>query len=192
MAFYDLSEQDRVSLTLRAISEKRTVIERWDALASTEAEPWSARADAAAKMLGAAPSVADLGCGTMTLERYLAPGTQYLPVDVVQRDDRTVICDFNASPPPKLPALACACLGILEYILEPTPFMLSLAESYRTCVISYNVHDGGDTLPRRAHAWVNDFGRTDIESFWTATGWTPLSSQEVSYNQFVWLLRSSL
>ena len=37
-AFYDLGEQERIGLTERAIRERRTLLERWDALKKPESE----------------------------------------------------------------------------------------------------------------------------------------------------------
>ena len=73
-------------------------MERRAALETPEAAGWSKRAALAAEFLGFARSVADLGCGTMTLERYLSEGTRYVPVDVCRRDERTIVCDFNVDP----------------------------------------------------------------------------------------------
>ncbi len=73
MTFYDLSDEERVAITRKAIREHRTIIERWSALNAREASPWKARAAIAASFLGSSRSVMDLGCGMMALEEFLSP-----------------------------------------------------------------------------------------------------------------------
>lgn len=191
-AFYDFSEAERIALTERAIQERRTLRERWDALAAPEAQTWSRRAWMAAQLLAGELSVADLGCGTMSLEPILAAGTTYYPVDVVQRDHRTIICDFNLRPAPKLSASAAACLGIIEYLFYPKKFMRVLASNYRTSIVSYCPTDAAEPIaPRRAQAWVNDLSRGEIEDLFCQSGWDIDKIEAVDRAQFIWRLRAN-
>ena len=102
MGFYELSEEERIELTRKAMAERRTVIERWSARTDRKPRPGASARPRRPSSVGCA-SVADLGCGTMTLKSHLAPGTRYVPVDVVARDADTVVVDLNREP---LPALA--------------------------------------------------------------------------------------
>lgn len=86
MAFYDLNEHERIALTEAAAAQGRTLMERWTALSEGEASGWSARSRLAASFLAGCASVVDFGCGTMVLERCLASGVDYRPVDVCRRD----------------------------------------------------------------------------------------------------------
>ncbi|WP_156967606.1 hypothetical protein [Methylosinus sp. PW1] len=191
--FYDRSEAERTAITKEAIDENRTVMERWAALTAAEAEPWSARAAMAAVWLADECSVADLGCATMTLERYLKPKQKYIPVDVVARDHRTVVCDFNLEAPPPTPAIAAACLGLIEYIHTPTNFMALIGAQYQTTVVSYCVTDApAAPQNRRANAWVNDFDTASIEGIFHKTGWTISQSRWVDDLQRIWLLHRTL
>lgn len=189
--FYDRDQAERISLTEAALSEKRTIHERWVALAAPEGELWSARAALAAEILGKQRAVVDLGCGTMTLERYLAKSTLYRPVDVVSRDARTVICDLNAELPPKLDASAVVCLGLLEYLVDPARLMQELLKQYGTCVISYCISDSSKPMPepRRSHAWFNEFSRAETEKLFIHAGWIIEHSQAIDEAQIIWLLR---
>lgn len=189
--FYDLSEEQRIALTERAVAERRTVHERWTALGGGESEPWNARAALAAEFLQGCASVVDLGCGMMSLERYLQKGTAYIPVDVVARDHRTVVCDLNIDKIPQLEAQAVACLGLVEYILEPHDFLSSLSKIYGQAVISYCITDAPTPLePRRSHAWVNDFSRAQIEAAFGDTGWLIERAQPVDNIQIIWRVRT--
>jgi hypothetical protein len=44
MGFYDLSAAERIELTRGAITQRRTVIERWAELETPESAPWNERA----------------------------------------------------------------------------------------------------------------------------------------------------
>ena len=116
--FYDLNLRERQKLVEEAISEKRTLLSRWQSLSSEQTESWALRAQRAASMIGRQAAVVDLGCGMMELERYLPPTTTYVPVDVVWRDERTTIVDLNRQDLPDLGADCVAGLGILEYIFD--------------------------------------------------------------------------
>ena len=190
LTFYDMSEDDRIALTMRAIEEQRTVYERWQTLAGPEAEPWNARASLAARLLQGEAAVADLGCGVMTLERFLAPGTEYLPIDIVARDDRTIVCDFNVEPVTIKPHYAAACLGLIEYILKPDEFIGRLSQICKICVVSYCITDAPKPMSsRRAHAWVNDFSQKEFERLFTEHGWQIERSELVDDLQMMWRLR---
>lgn len=189
MQFYTLTELERVALTEQAIKERRTLLERWAHLDLHEAEPWNSRSALAAEFLESHDSVVDLGCGTMTLERYLRPGIRYFPVDVCARDSRTLICDFNTESLPKTSASAAACLGLLEYLFDVPAFMRALHDLYATCVVSYCVSDAPEPLlPRTAHAWVNDFDRASLEEVFENAGWAVERSCAVDKVQILWCL----
>ena len=190
--FYDRSEAERIAITMAAISEGRTVLERWAVLADPEANPWSERAAMAAKLLADEADVVDLGCGTMNLERHLRPGQAYIPMDVVARDARTIICDFNRELPPPTSASAAACLGLLEYLHKPHEFMSTLSRQYKSVVVSYCVVDAPEALQkRREHAWVNDFDTARLEELFAAAGWTTMDCRWIDSWQRLWRLNST-
>jgi hypothetical protein len=191
VAFYHLPEAERIELTERAIANHSSVEERWSALATSEAAPWNARAEKAAKLLSAEKSVLDLGCGTMILERHLKFGTQYWPCDFQKRDSRTIICDLNIMPPPRVSESAVACLGVLEYLHAPIQLVETLAREYTTGVFSYCTTDSPNALdPRRAHAWVNDFDRAGLELIFVNSGWEIDFFEQHSEIQAMWRLIS--
>lgn len=191
--FYERSEEDRVALTECAISRGGTLLERWSVLAASEADGWSARSAMAAAWLSDQPGVLDLGCGLMTLERFLRPGQVYVPCDVVRRDGRTLVCDLNHEPPPEAGVPAAACLGLLEYLHDPQAVLRSLVRTYRVCVVSYCVTDAPDPLgARRAHAWVNDHDTQGIETLFAAAGWSVERSAMVDGLQRLWRLAAPL
>jgi hypothetical protein len=190
MSFYDLAESERIALTEKARADKRTLIERWAALESDEAEPWSKRAALAAEFLQFADAVADLGCGTMALERCLRDGTRYVPIDVCRRDDRTIVCDLNVDPVPATGVEAAACLGLLEYLYAVPSFMREVRGLYPACVASYCVTDAPEPLlPRKSHAWVNDYDRASLTGTFESAGWRVERCEAVDKAQMIWLLK---
>lgn len=190
--FYERSSEERVRLTEEAIREQRTLMERWTALEDDEASHWNARAALAAAFLAAQPAVSDFGCGTMVLERMLAPGQRYVPLDVVARDPRTIVCDLNVEPPPLTHTPAAALLGVVEYLHDPAAVLARLAQSYRILVVSYCVTDAIKPFPeRREHGWVNDFDTAQAEALFTAAGWAIVEAQVVDHIQTMWKLAST-
>ncbi|MGO4835091.1 hypothetical protein AB4144_22815, partial [Rhizobiaceae sp. 2RAB30] len=74
VGFLDLSTDDRVRLTIDAISNQRTVLERWSDFEEKESSGWPRRLAVIARMLEECRSVADIGCGMMQLRQALAEG----------------------------------------------------------------------------------------------------------------------
>ena len=183
MGFYDLSEAERIALTRKAIAEHRTLIERWGVLELPEAAPWNERAALASALLANCASVADLGCGRMWLERHLKPSTQYLPVDVVARDDRTIVVDLNQQPLPALNVEGWAALGLLEYLFDVPSLFRDMS---RTVVTSYNPVDLGNER-RLSHAWINAYDTLELEAVFVGAGWSIVERATLG-SQRVWKL----
>jgi len=188
-AFYELSLEERIALTMRAMRERNTLMLRWQAQQTGRCDEWDARAAIAGALLGGHDAVADLGCWDMSLERHLAPGTRYIPVDVAARDERTIVCDFNTSAPPATGASAAACLGVFEYLHDVPGFLRALAAQYRTLVATYNCLKPGEPLGyRRSHAWVNDYTLAEIDGIFEPAGWSVSNVETVDANQTIWRL----
>ncbi|MEE3624771.1 hypothetical protein UCD39_12355 [Nitrospirillum sp. BR 11752] len=192
--FYDLDESTRVALTEAAIAEGRTLMLRWRSLLAESTCGWTPRAAAAGQLLSGCRSVADLGCGTMSLERFLAPGTRYQPIDVVARDERTIVLDVNAPDMVGFPvADGVAGLGLLEYVHDVPNLLDQCARTYATAVFSYNVTDARDPLSNRlAHAWVNSFTQAELESLFVAAAYVIEVREVIDDRQVMWLLRHSI
>jgi len=70
----------------------------------------------------------------MTLEQFLAPGTTYIPVDVVSREGRTVVVDLDQETLPAFDAESAVALGLLEYVYDvPRCLRKWPAASARSC-----------------------------------------------------------
>jgi hypothetical protein len=193
LPFYKRTLQDRIALTESAIRERRTLIERWAALGDEESCPWNARAAVAAALLRDQPVVADFGCGMMHLEKHLLPEQRYLPVDVVARDSRTIVCDLNREELPTLAATAVCFLGVLEYLHDVERVVASASRIYTVAVVSYCPQDApGASGNRREHGWVNDYSSAEFEQMILGAHWTITNCDRVTSSQTIWRLQSTL
>jgi tetratricopeptide (TPR) repeat protein len=145
-----------------AVARHATDLARW--ADPHQLEPtWARRAALAADHIPSGSTVLDLGCGAMTLERCLPYGCTYLPVDVVARDARTRVCDFNREAlPPADSASVVAALGVLEYVYDLAAFLRQLGAYRRPVVLSYCPADFGPGVDRAALGWVNALARRDL------------------------------
>jgi hypothetical protein len=140
-------------------------MERWAAMQPDFGDPWEGRAALAGGWLAEANTIADLGCGTMNLERYLRAGQTYIPVDLTARDERTLILDLNRpSDLDRLPgADACALLGVLEYSYLPDALLEAVRRAYRQVVLTFNVRLDDQGLDARLeHGWINHYSSDEI------------------------------
>ncbi len=146
----------------RAVAKRATDLARWSD--ARQLDPlWERRAALAADHIPAGSAVLDLGCGAMTLERHLPFGCTYLPVDVVARDERTRVCDFNREPLPSArDASLVAALGLLEYVFDVDALLRQLGAYRLPAVLSYCPADLAPGVDRAALGWVNGLTRREL------------------------------
>lgn len=172
--FYSFDANRRIMLVRKAVEAGQPLMIRWAKIEADFGERWQPRAAAAAQWLSAAGTVADLGCGTMTLERCLGPDQRYIPVDLARRDERTLVLDLNkVGDLARLPtADACALFGVLEYIYGPHELIAALHERYEQVVATFNVlRDDESVQDRLGHGWVNHFTRDELLSLFADHGY---------------------
>jgi len=186
--FYELDAASRLAMTYSAIATGGTVLQRWKTLGGPEAEASNTRAMTAASMLAECGKIVDLGCGTMMLERYLPKTAGYVPVDLVARDSRTVVIDFNSASL-NVGGEGGAMLGLLEYINDTKSLMAACRRSFQTLVVSYDcAGEGASKIERRSHAFVNDFSEADIEALFTSSGFAIAEKRQIDDSQILWKL----
>lgn len=162
-----LDENDPAAIIARrkaSISEHRSDLERWANPGNLAAE-WERRSEMAANYVPAGAVLVDLGCGAMSIERYLPMACTYRPVDIVARDPRTTVCDFNNGDFPvesMQGADMVVALGLLEYVYNLPGLLLRLATHRLPLLVSYCAADKAPGIDRRALGWVNDL---TIEQF---------------------------
>lgn len=145
---------------------------------------WDERARFAADLVPRAARVLDLGCGAMALERFLPPGCEYIPCDLVARDARTIVCDFNAGEFPKVECDLVVALGVLEYMVDAPAFLRRLFEFGKPLVLSYNPAGEGPR-DRRANGWVNDYTRPQFGDLLRAAGFKRAVAFELGAGQIL-------
>lgn len=188
--FYALSLEDRRKLTANAISSQSTILSRWLNLSSEKTDHWMHRAKQAILLLGEAQSVVDLGCGTMAIEPLLSKGVRYIPVDVVRRDERTLIVDLNHKIFPEIKAEAMVGLGILEYIHDVAWLLSELALRYKSIVLSYNCAElFANIKEREGHGWVNNMTTKELEFVYRSSGLQIQECHRIDDMQQLWKLR---
>jgi hypothetical protein len=160
---------------------------RWSDPAALE-PAWDARAELAANFIPAGAHVLDLGCGIMSLQRFLPFGCSYRGCDLVARDPQTIICDFNMGEFPTgagTDADIISVLGVLEYITEVDAFFVHLRSANCDVVLSYCAVDLTGSIDRVALGWMNHFSFLDLSSLVDRHGFRIASSQGVDSVQIL-------
>ena len=140
----------------------------------------NALAKLAADFIPAGATVLDLGCGAMTLERYLPYGSRYLPCDMAQRDERTTVCNFNEASLPAIPeATHVVALGVLETIHDWRGFLRQLCAFRVPVIFSYHPSDYTQHMDRAALGWVNQLSLDDLCAEVYGAGFLVQTSQRV-------------
>jgi hypothetical protein len=163
---------ERIALTTKARESGTPLLERWRNLEPEVSKSWKPRSEAAAPLLADAASVADLGCGHMMLESSLQPGQIYIPVDLVARDDRTIVCDFNRESLPDTAATHFAALGLLEYIYDLQKFLFALRKPFVGGVATFYTRRDTTEEQRLSNGWVNHHTEDEILAIFKSSGFT--------------------
>ncbi|HKY90851.1 MAG TPA: polysaccharide pyruvyl transferase family protein, partial [Nevskiaceae bacterium] len=146
---------------------------------------WSYRSELAARFVPAGATLMDIGCGKMAIEQFLPNGCTYIPVDLVRRDDRTIVCDLNAGEyPPADGVTHVSVLGVVEYLKDPAAFFRWLdGVPARRLVLSYIPGDRGMPVERRREAgWINDLSRDDVVRLAATAGFVPVAEEPAKNN----------
>jgi tetratricopeptide (TPR) repeat protein len=191
-SFLSGGQQQELERRRNAVDAGRTDFERWADERQLE-RAWDARAQHAANYVPAGAAVLDLGCGRMALEEFLPADCRYIPCDLVRRDERTILCDFNAAVYPDTQASGAdlvSLLGVLEYIFDARAFLLHLRQWQRPIVMSYCATDGiGDRGQRRNLGWVNNFSHAELTSLLGEAGFSIERSDRIDNLQWLFRLR---
>ncbi|MDF2577012.1 MAG: Methyltransferase FkbM family [Chlamydiales bacterium] len=177
--------QPEILRRLRTIQETKTDIERWANPKQLEAA-WNVRTGPASSYILSGSIVLDLGCGAMALEKALPYGCTYIPCDVVARDHRTHVCNFNEGEFPKVKTDIITILGVLEYIYDPLAFFTSLHRYNCPIVISYHPAEMSQRTNRSALGWVNSLSRTEFLLIAQKAGFTLHSERPLDAMQFLY------
>ena len=143
---------------------------------------WESRVALMARHIPKGYSVMDMGCGTMTLKKYLN-GNKYIPVDYKARDEETVVCDFNKQEFPPFCTDVIFISGCLEYIDDPLWFLKQCSFATNRLILSYCTTEEFPVLKERLKKnWKNQLSKNDIITFADEFGFS-LESEEMTENR---------
>jgi hypothetical protein len=190
-AFFLLPAAERAAITSEARRRFEPVMMLWSELRRDFGEEWLDRATAAAAWLADASSVTDLGCGTMSLERCLRPEQRYVPVDLLPRDERTLVLDLNKSADIERlpPSEAYAVLGFFEYSYAPDELIAMLRRRCLKVVTTFSMLTEETPEQRLELGWVNHFTRDEFVELFARHGFAVIREQYVHGRQYMFDFR---
>jgi colanic acid/amylovoran biosynthesis protein len=150
---------------------------------------WDERAVAAVSLLRSSVStpsgaeqtlvIGDFGAGNERLREILSTALtvphEYHAFDLCPQRVSTTKIDFETQTPAGY-FDAVFCLGLLEYLHDPSEFLGRLTRVCRVAVVSYVLFDGEERLSvreRRARGWLSDLNREDMEAELRLAGFSP-------------------
>lgn len=131
---------------------------------------WVSRARAAAEHIPPGVSLLDIGCNDMFIETLLPEGTSYIPMDVCERDSRTIVADLNLEPIPLTDATFVLALGVLEYLFDLPRFLAEVSTSFDAGLLSYHPLERSPAKDRLAVGWVNALNSVELMSLMAHAG----------------------
>lgn len=140
---------------------------------------WEERVALMVAPVRAGSTVIDVGAGRMAARGLLPPGCTYVPMDMVARDQSTVVCDLNRGPLPELTADWVLMSGVLEYVSD-VPRLLAWARRAAPNVsLSFAVRDERFSYRKRlALGWVQHLDRDQLMALVRQAGFTVTDERE--------------
>lgn len=125
-------------------------------------ESWKKRIETMASYIQPGESVVDLGCGRMWLKPFLKNNVYY-PVDYTQRDQSTVVADFNTHEFPEIVADVAFVSGTLEYVEDYGWFVGQVCSRSKRCILSYCTTEHYPSMRTRSQkAWKSHLSRSAL------------------------------
>lgn len=154
---------------------------------------WVRRAKLASDWIAGEPSVCDVGCGNMYIRGLLGASTKYVGIDIVRRDEETIVVDLNKEELPVVDMPCGLALGVCEYIIDPAHFYRQLRQ-FQTVVTSYNHYSIQDLYwkfrrKKRAVDWINRFTRKEFLKIVTGAGFEIAGEKKIQLGEHIYLLK---
>lgn len=183
--YASIPREERIQHTERLKALGLSDIGRWSSPENFKAN-WSSRSGIVAKLIHAKSRVLDLGCGHMALEADLPPGCDYIPADIVARDERTLLCDLNRKVLPEVTADVVVMLGVIEYIHDPVGLLSLISTRWSRLLMTYNPSDLDAGRDRRVHGWFCNLTSAEMVGSASSVGFqlvgiAPVDSKQVVY-----------
>ena len=185
-------QSDSIEHRVQTVLKGETDVARWSNPDNLE-NSWEPRSRFAATLIPKGSKILDLGCGKMSIEKYLHPSCTYLPADIVKRDERTLHCDINKGDIPQEinQVDIVVMLGVIEYVFDLPRFLKTLAQTKKKIVVSYCDTDTGnakDFNQRTALGWVNAFSRAQLRNLFNDAGLTVFAEDQIDNLQWIYTL----
>lgn len=154
---------------------------------------WKRRVEKMSAMISEdSQSVADLGCGQMTLKGYLPESIVYYPVDYCARDKNTFICDFNKYEFPEISVDTVFASGVLEHVVDYAWFISKICEmALHEVILSYacSEKEEGQTIrPRIQNGyhidWANSLSMDTIIGLFKANHFLLKFKKQINGNEY--------
>lgn len=139
---------------------QKSDIKKWGNL-NNHSTKWSGRSELMSKYINDGESVFEFGAGRCHLKAMLPPNCSYIPSDIVEREHKTFVCDFNHRPLPEFPKTDVAFFsGVLEYVHDLDTFLPAIKKSFKKVITSYADTDTSKNRSSRTrHGWFNHLSR---------------------------------
>lgn len=133
-------------------------------------ESWKKRIYKMAADIDIPGAVVDIGCGMMWLESQLNELNDYIPVDFVRRDERTIVLDLNKDTLPEFNASIAFLSGILEYVSDVGRLSQNLiGQGFDKIILSYcTVEKYPNIRWRKKLNWVSHLSIFELIALFTA------------------------
>lgn len=111
-------------------------------------------------------SVMDLGCGMKKLRTFLKSNINYIGVDYVDRDNDTIVCDFNKKEFPASYVDTIFVSGCLEYVEDVEWFLENISKyAKKELILSYcPLEYVSDIRDRRKIGWKNHMSISQLNT----------------------------
>lgn len=165
-------------------------LNRWSNLESYDLT-WDKRTKLIAELINPGEKVIEFGAGRMTLKKLLPADCVYIPSDITDRGNNTLVCDLNRRPLPDFPQVDCAVFGgVLEYVNEPASIIKKLKGSTKRIICSYVCSSSksfSGMFKRRATQWVNDFTHAQLVKLFEDNGFRSTMSKQFEEHQYIFV-----
>ncbi|MDB9315914.1 hypothetical protein PN462_22570 [Spirulina sp. CS-785/01] len=146
---------------------------------------WDRRTQKIATLIKPQSSVLEFGAGRMILKQFLPEGCTYIPSDLVDRGQDTLVCDLNSNALPQFPTCDVAVFsGVFEYVHD-VPRLIYHISSYVDVVIASYVVSDIEPTNRRMQGWVNDYTSEEILQIFERSGFL-CDYQEEAFSQIIY------